>query len=227
MFSLTTSPLRLSYLPYVFHSLPKNVTIVLNLPLKFKNKDSYNEDTISELSHKYANLKINRIFYDLGPQTKLLGLCYGSAELKLFLSDKNIIVIDDDTAYPNDIVKVYDMYYSQGKPNSIYSANLVYHTLPIHQGFSSYSLSFSMLSDEVVQRCIEYSKLDGCKLHDDFSFSAAFQDFGFNIVKVAGIHRKQFLYGYDEDALHFQEPNNIKSDICSSNIWNLRRQCAV
>lgn len=226
VFSLTTSPLRMPLLPFVFQSLPDNVPIVLNLPLKFKNTQLYNEELIIDLSQKHKNLIINRIDTDLGPQTKLLGLRFASKELQDFLSTKNIIVIDDDTAYSHDIVRVYDKHYTLGQRNSIYTANLVFHSFPIHQGFSSYSITFAMLTDDLVQRCIEYSKLDGCRLHDDFSFSAAFQDFNFTIVKVS-IDRKQYLYGYDEDALHFQSPNNIKSDICARSIWNLRQQCSV
>jgi len=235
VFSLTTSPLRLKKLHYVFDNLPLNVPIVLNLPQKFKNVDSYDEDFIASLVAKYSNLIINRIKEDLGPQTKLLGLCFGSKDLIAFLQNKNIIIIDDDTKYPNTIVKTYDKYYTEndflkepsGKPHAkIYSAKLViYNMIPIHQGFSSYSLNFNLLTSDVVQRCLDYSKLKWCKLHDDFSFSAAFQDHGFKIIKVFGIPNKQFLYGYDTDALHFQEPNVIKSDKCSTSIWQERQEC--
>lgn len=209
---------------------------MLNLPQKFKNVDSYDEEFIASLGAEYSNLVINRIEEDLGPQTKLLGLCFGSKDLKAFLNNKNIIVIDDDTKYPNTIVKTYDKYYTEnedlsglprGKPQAnVYSAKLVFHKMiPIHQGFSSYSLNFNMLTSEVVQRCLDYSKLSWCKLHDDFSFSAAFQDYGFKNIKVSGIATKQFLYGYDTDALHFQEPNVIKSDKCSTSIWQERQEC--
>lgn len=233
MFSLTTSPLRLSKLHFVFNNLPSNIPIILNLPIKFKNVEDYNLNELSKLQSQFKNVVVNWLQYDMGPQTKVLGLFYAKNNLKEFFKNKTVIIIDDDTKYPNSIVKIYDEYHEKyssfSKKICVFSSSLpITYGIPLVEGFGSYSFKFNeIVHEKFVNSCSKYSSLDGCKMHDDFVFSAAFQDLDYIPIKVDNLITVQLPYGYDSDSLHFQEPNVVKSKICSINIWNERRQCRV
>lgn len=226
LFSLTSSPLRLLKIKKVFFNLPKNVPIVLNLPYKFKNKEHYDLNIIERLCHEFSQVSLNWVPSDLGPQTKLLGLFYANQELKKKLLNKKIIVIDDDTVYPSNIVSVYDSYSTAN--TDIYTVNLdSILGVNVHYGSSSYCVAYSILTETFITKCNEYSALRGCTFHDDYVFSAVFQDLQLKSEKISGIKTVQLPYGYDTDSLHFIEPNSIKSLKCGSNIWSLREQCPV
>lgn len=196
------------------------------MPLKFKNIEAYDDEAIKALKIKFPQVLINRVPKDLGPQTKLLGL-FWAHKFKDILDSSRIIIIDDDTVYPNDIIDIYDTYYNQ-HDYDIFSVSLKKNLgLLVHEGFASYSFPFHMLTPDFFAKCEAYSALDGCKLHDDFVFSAVFQDLLLKSKKIEGLKPVQLLYGYDNDSLHFQEPNVIKSKLCSDSIWNQRLQCPV
>lgn len=192
----------------------------------------YDFNELTKLQLQFKNVIVNWIENDLGPQTKLLGLYYAKENLKKQFLHKTVIIIDDDTMYPSNIVDIYENYrqkYENADEVLIFSSSLPRtHGVMLVEGFGSYSFKFNeVIHDAFVNTCLAYSQLDGCKMHDDFVFSSAFQDLGYVPIKVDNLVTLQLLYGYDSDSLHFQEPNFVKSQVCSNNIWHERRQCAT
>ena len=225
VFSLTSSPKRISYLHYIFNNLPIEVPIFLHLPEKFKNKELYSFNHIVSLQKRFKQLIINRIPNDLGPQTKLLGLYYASPEVKNFLTDKHVLVIDDDTVYPNNILDLYNNTINLNQNNQIFAAKIKeYNEFTIPQGHGSFALKYTLLTQDFLQRSLQYSKLKGCELHDDFVFAAVYKDLGYTIFNVKDIKELQLLYGYGDDALHLQEYNVNKNSQCYKSIQN---QCEI
>lgn len=94
--SLTSIPSRFKYLPAIVQQLNRqNVPVWVNIPHVY-NRFPHEEVIIPEIN----NCVINRC-KDYGPATKYLGPIDGGCNAD------NIIVVDDDTAYPSNMTSVY------------------------------------------------------------------------------------------------------------------------
>ena len=94
--SLTSIPSRFKYLPAIVHQLNRQgVPVWINIPEKY-NRFPDDDVVIPDIK----DCVINRC-KDYGPATKYLGPIDGGCEAE------NIIVVDDDTAYPSHMASVY------------------------------------------------------------------------------------------------------------------------
>ncbi len=108
--STTTNPERIKILTI---TLPQIITdyvdeVHVNIPLKYKNKEDYDDKDIDELS-KIPKVKIFRVDKDLGPVTKILPTLK-----RIDDKDSIIISIDDDILYAknhiNRLIKMSVLY---------------------------------------------------------------------------------------------------------------------
>lgn len=101
--SLTTSPNRLQFLPWVFKTLDMSLVneIHLNIPVQYQNKSDmkYSQEELHTLAAWFPKLKVFWNEKDIGPIMKLL------PTLNRVLDPKTIVItIDDDMAYPKNLV---------------------------------------------------------------------------------------------------------------------------
>lgn len=226
---MTTSPERLQKgIHKTFSNFHPSVTKILNLPKLFRNTKTYNLIALNELLLQVPNLHVNWIPYDLGPQTKILGLLYYK-QLHLY---ENIIVIDDDTLYQKNLIEKYEIAFNKNL-FGVYSQDTKnIHDIRIQEGWKSYGFKIKDIlqhKDQILALNEKYSNLnDSCKYHDDCVLGAIFEDLNFSHVFVDGLYLpQQLLIGYQSDALHIQEIGIKKNYICSQAIWHARQVCLL
>jgi hypothetical protein len=226
--SLTTSPERLKKgIHKTFSTFHPSVLKLLNLPVLFRNTESYSLEALKDLQ-KVPNLIVNWIPFDFGPQTKLLG----SLHYKDLKNYENIIIIDDDTLYQNNLIELYDNAFATNQ-RGIYSQDSKYiHDIRIQEGWKSYGFKIIDLlenANDILFLNLKYSTLNtSCKFHDDCVLGAIFEDLSFKHIFVGGLYLpQQLLVGYASDALHLKELGIKKNYICSQAIWHSREMCLL
>lgn len=146
--SLTTSPNRLSKLPWVLDTLDWDLidTLFLALPHKYKNKSEYG--STANLEARYPKLKIIRRSVDIGPIMKLIP----AAEEIQSLGENNatLITIDDDTGY------------AKGMVSELVRESVEHHAVVTGGGISSHEYGLESWWPESRQFKPEVNVVEGC-----------------------------------------------------------------
>jgi glycosyltransferase involved in cell wall biosynthesis len=229
--SLTTSPQRLPLLN--FDTLTGYRKIFLNLPKLYRNCEAYDKNEIAELCLQVPRIQINWIDHDLGPATKFLGaLAYAK-------HSDNIVVIDDDITYKNDLLQIYDKELKADSRQLVFCPNnptdLGFKTVMGYKSFCvrihdlldiTESTNVKEMSSKVITTCERFFKAHKtCERHDDLVFSAAFKTLGLQIKYFYNSTCKIRLSGLDNDALHAEEPHFHKNIECGAAIWDTWQEC--
>jgi hypothetical protein len=211
--SLTTSPDRLKNLN--FSTLPEGTRIVLNLPLLFKNKFSYDPLEVEKIQNN--GVYINWCTHDLGPQLKLLGLFSKGHFISQIKCSDILVVIDDDTLYDPKLVMEYFVFFSKVSEPTIASGkiDLIYGNV-IQPGYHSFALQAKHIDCSKFLQLNKQFAIKECKTHDDFVFSAIFKKLHFKQKKIDVIEPLQLPTGFGSDALFWQQPSHIKHLKCSN-----------
>lgn len=214
--SLTTSPMRLPQIN--FNSWPKETRIILNLPLKYRNNESY-KLTANVIR---PNIYINWLPYDVGPQLKLLGLFFHGNFIPQIRCSDIIVVIDDDTIYANNLLDEYVKAFQEHKEPLVASGKIenIYGNI-IQPGYHSYALRARDLDTQKCLEIINLYNIGACKRHDDFLFSQVFKNF--TAFKINVVEPLQLPFGFGSDALFVETPSHIKHKECSDIIRHLNR----
>lgn len=191
--SVTTSPKRLATLKEPLESLINQQlspdVIQINLPYVFKRTGEVYEhlEMLDILKHRL--IKINRC-EDTGPSTKLL---------PTIQSEKNgntlIIVVDDDTIYPPELVKRI-VQVSLLHPNRVIAGNCgdVYltgvnssnHRCNLFQGFAGVGFRRSFFGEGFFDYMETALKSDHCSRGDDYTLSNYFALHGIMGLNLTG-----------------------------------------
>ena len=238
--SMTTSPSRLKNVHKVFATFSQYRKIILNLPLKFRNTESYCPRDIEQLQSSVPRLHINWIPEDLGPHSKLLG----TLACNLLRREDIIVVIDDDTYYTNELLDVYAGALQKSQQMKTDADVVIVPTLVTRYGLRTpegcqsfcFRVDSLMKAFGVAQVAEVYSKFkqvsdkytqahEKCKYHDDIVFGAVFHELNFQIVEQKFTAIFQMIEGFDDDALHNIADNNEKHFLCARAIWTTKEQC--
>jgi hypothetical protein len=226
-FSMTTSPIRLRKigvaLSLILH-FPYIKEIHINLPVLYRNKESYNQKDIDFIQNLSDKIKIFRVKEDIGPLTKILPTIERLREKKI----NNIVIsVDDDIFYPKEIF--YELaYYSYKYPKCVFTGsgfnfNKFYPYLDEFYIKPPYKYMRGCYQVDLIEGfgCVAYRqklfdinyvlKLNNlsieCKLSDDLTIS--YMLYKKNVAKFVIDNNyfhveklKFFSYGQLEDALH-------------------------
>jgi hypothetical protein len=231
--TLTTDPERIKLLPVMLSLLNiENVyQIHINIPNKYRNEISYNNDDIKKLK-TIKKVKVFRIKKDIGPITKML------PTIKRLKDNKSIIIsIDDDIVYPvgfvNELIYQsvkypeeivtgngfsFDLFpetrQNQGYPLKTmgqwwpYSKPMKYPFADVAEGFGSIAYKRGLVDVNLLDKLNSTSKF--CKLSDDLTINY--------MLSLKGIKRRIIDNKYlnpdliyplstgEEKGLHTNEP---------------------
>jgi len=223
--SLTTSPKRIQYIPYVLRSLDLDLVeqIIISLPQRYGRDGS--EYVIPQDLLDFPKVHIIRIPVDLGPITKLLP----AAEYVQGIDpDSLIVTIDDDVAYPKGMIAEYihavvkrdrtvvgmrgfDLSYWKindfGFPKPQHGRLGRHPQVQILEGFCGIAYPAKYVDVELMKHLSRKDLFPECFVSDDLviSFALALCKIDrvavntrfYNIKKICPLR-----YGFDVDALH-------------------------
>lgn len=223
--TLTSSPLRLKYVPLMlsFLDLTHVYQIHINLPRYYRNKknETYKESDINYLKSLDSRIRVYRPPKDLGPITKVL------PTLKR-IKDKNSIIIslDDDIGYYRSQINEL-IYHSFRSNKSIYGGEgFVFGDyegsdfnrklwpgspcrgcVDILEGWAGIAYPKWVVTGKMLDRMAKNSRLNvDCKLSDDLIISEALAYYGINRRVINSKYYNElpvpFHYGELGDALH-------------------------
>ena len=164
MVSLTSSPSRLKILPKVLENISKCVReIHINLPMKYRNKDPYDDLDIENLK-KIDNVKIFLFDFDLGPIMKIL------PTLKRLLgTEYTILTIDDDSMYANSCFLNIPTNLSTGKITREFFDD----TFDLPHGVETITYPMPQIKESFIKFLELLAANQDCKLHDDYCIGLA------------------------------------------------------
>jgi len=212
--SLTTSPSRIQYIPYLLDVLNVHIfdNIYINIPKTFDRTPTL-KYKIPKFSQKHV--VINKIAHDLGPATKVLPI------LDKFKNNPNMIVvsIDDDikiSKNPDVLAKLVIQCIKSncvitgiGKrlsdwnlsSNKISPSRKPY--VDIIEGWTGVAYKPSMIDIDFCVKMINGSSY--CKLSDDLVLSWGIRRRGFKIksLMLSTSLFKELFWGLGNDAIHY------------------------
>lgn len=219
IFSLTSSPKRIQFLNETLYSLlnqeimPKKIQI--NLPFVFRRTGEQftNVEKLDFLKHPL--IEINRCD-DIGPITKLVPTLHSETN-----ADTLIIVVDDDTVYPPDLIHKY-IQFSSLHPNQV----IVGHcgdtlldgkysvddgTCSLFESFGASGFKRSFFSDNFTSYVSQAVSNNWCLRSDDYVISNYLVNKGIRGWKAEGHIRSvvQLQIGLNADALHNLEKSKV------------------
>lgn len=231
VFSLTTSPKRLESLGETLQSLFNQEIqpdmIQINLPHSFKRTGEIYSTSLLE-SLKFLNdplVHINRC-EDLGPATKLMPTVLSESTVGNTL----IIVVDDDTVYSNQLVKVFtklyllypkniivgncgDTYLTNS--NSQYNNSNAYDRCRMFEAYAGVGFHTSLFHSDFIPYMEIALRDDKCFRSDDYVVSNYFALHDVYGVSSTGLLTgcKQLESGKGKDALHQLEWAEANHDV--------------
>lgn len=207
----STSPKRLNEIEKIIDNLLNKQTIkptkfFLNVPYKFKRTgQTYSNEILNNLRNKFDRLQINRC-EDIGPITKV------SNTLNLVKNpDVTIIIVDDDTEYPNDFIenlikKLNNIDNNNVIANSIYENKINKTGIDIIEGFKGICFKRKIFDDDFNDFIKKSNDYVHCYKSDDYVISRYLKNKNVNFVKPdVDFKINQYDYGFEDDALHKQD----------------------
>ncbi len=226
--SLTSSPSRISHgISEIFDSFHMDQVhrILLNLPRKFRDMESYDLGALDRLVSNMPKLEVIWHDRDTGPDLKFIG------GLRASHDDETLIIMDDDTLYPNTLIQEYDQAWrsvAEDQVSRTIVAPLLHDVfnVTLHPGFASFSVARrDMPVEEFIQRVQLYKNSHPrCARHDDFTMGAALYDLGYQRVQGPVHDVIQLTYGFGSDALHMESISSVKHVLCGHAIFETRKQ---
>jgi len=244
--SMTTNPTRIKNISKVLDSIDLTLVdiIQINLPLKFRNEYSYDQNDIVNLQKLNDKIKIRIFQEDLGPIMKII------PTLETY-TDPNavVVVIDDDILYNNYLIKRL-LESINHDPNKVYSGKIFklgdyniskfanHFTAFIAEGWTSIAFKRSLITNEMIQEMKYITNLNNfCKLSDDFVFSYVLNNVGIKVSSINlipdfldyAVSDSFSLYkgsGLSNDELNkfsssdYFDKNMLKYDMCYASIKN-------
>jgi len=196
--TMSSSPTRLHNLINVLHNIwPIVKEVHLNLPLKFRNQDTYDLDLINLLKSQISNLKVFWFLDDIGPIMK---------SLPTFQRSLNnidwIVSLDDDVIYESNIIT--DLQYLER--NQVYCGTV---NIEKFDDGSNMSLLYgvsgiawpTVLVPKLMPEIQKLSNQTGCKYHDDYVHSIILNFFKIKIQERPWTSLKQRNIQFTDDAL--------------------------
>lgn len=232
--TMTTSPVRLRKLTTVLAMVLNNPYIYrayVNLPEKYRNKESYRKSDIKFVKNLDPRIQVKRTKKDYGPVTKMLPTITRVRD-----KDAIIISLDDDIGYPASLINEL-IYYSVHRPDIIhtgasfsfgdyYSSEIDRHFWPVYrkppgmygdivEGWGGIAYKKKFVDVKTIKRLNRSGTI--CKLSDDLTISYALAA---KKVKNREIGNKYynsdmlfpFKYGEMADALHQGSGTDIKDE---------------
>jgi len=204
---MSSTPQRLNNLIHVLrHIWPVVKEVHLNLPAKFRNKETYDLDLIEKLKNSIKNLQIFWFFEDTGPIMKSLPTF---KRLQYYPSIDWVVSLDDDVIYDSSIIK--DLKYLDF--NHVYSGSVSLEKfddntqMQLLYGVAGIAWPTKLLPN-IINSLETISLQDGCKYHDDYVHSIILKYYNIIIKQRPWTTQKQKNIQFSDDALLWMNRGN-------------------